>query len=50
MFVDNADLMADSENNSAKMQKILALNDRLFRATNRIIETEKLTHFAWQWY
>ena len=42
MFVSNADLFADSKEDKHKIQEILIMYNKLFRATNRMIETEKL--------
>ena len=34
LFVNNADLMTNGEQDVIKMQKILSMYNRLFRATN----------------
>ena len=49
LFVDDADLMTNGEQDITKMQKILTLYDKLFRATNGLIEIEKSMFFAWKW-
>ena len=44
--MDNTKLIIDSKNDAIEMQKILAMPEILFQATNRMIETEKLACFT----
>ena len=48
LFVDDADLMTKGKNDVMKMQKILNIYDKLFGTTNRLIETDKSTYYAWK--
>ena len=50
LFVDDTDLITNGEQDIVKMQKILSMYDKLFRATNGLIEIEKSIFFAWRWH
>ena len=50
LFVDDANLMTNGQQDIIKMQKILSIYDRLFRATNGLIKIDKSTYFAQRWH
>ena len=42
--------MTNGEQDEIKMKKIIEMHNKLFSATNRLIEIDKSKFYAWKWH